>query len=271
VPIYLRLALYAILAYAAVCLLAWIFQRKLQYFPDRGPVPMPRGETYRELEDVRIETEDGVEIAAWYWPGLRPTTLLFFHGNAGHRGHRLGWVQTFHDLGWSILLIDYRGYAESGGNPTEEGLAMDARAARAWLADRGVMRVAYVGESIGCSVAVGLAFTEPPAALVLQSGTVSVRAVAQRHYPFLPVGLLMSDGFESKEKMGGIDAPLLSIHGARDRIIPVEFGRALFDAAPGETKEWWLLEQAGHNDVIYHAGRAYYERVHEFLERATTE
>jgi fermentation-respiration switch protein FrsA (DUF1100 family) len=269
VPFYLRLPLYALIAYAAVCLLVWFFQRNLQYFPDRGPVPRPPGDAFRELEDVRIPTSDGAEIAAWYWPGIRPLTLLFFHGNAGHRGHRLGWVQTFHDLGWGVLLIDYRGYAESTGSPTEEGLAADARAARAWLTDRGVERVAYVGESIGCSVAVELALSDPPVALVLQSGTVSVRAVAQHHYPYLPVGLLMRDRYESASKLERIAVPLLAIHGEKDRIIPIEFGRALFDAAASEEKEWWALAGAGHNDVPWRGGREYYERIHQFLERVT--
>jgi len=165
-----------------------------------------------------------------------------------------------------VLLLDYRGYGGSGGAPTEEGLVDDAEAAARWLEGRGAGKVAYFGESLGCGVAVALAARRPPAALILQSGADSLVHVAQRAYPVFPIGLLMKDRFDAAAQIASVPAPLLSIHGTEDELIPMAFGRALFDAAPGP-KEWYPVEGAGHNDVSTRAGSAYYARVHAWLER----
>ena len=109
--------------------LAYLFQRRLLYFPDSEAVERPRGRQYEGLEDVVLEAEDGIPLCAWHWPGTRETTLLFLHGNAGHRGHRLDWIERFHRRGWGVFIVDYRGYGGSGGSPTEEGLYRDAAAA----------------------------------------------------------------------------------------------------------------------------------------------
>jgi pimeloyl-ACP methyl ester carboxylesterase len=267
-----RFALRALLfvggAWVVISALVYLFQRRLQYFPDRSEVIVPAGERYAGLTEVRPRTEDGVELRAWHWPGSRKTTLLFFHGNAGHRGHRLEWVERFHQLGWGIYLLDYRGYGGSDGSPTEEGLFKDADAARRSLGEQSTDKVIYIGESIGCSVAVDLASRQPPVALVLQSGAISVAEVAKAAYPILPVGLLMKDRFDSREKIAQLSGPVLSIHGDRDRIIPMRLGRELFDAATCE-KEWYEVSGAGHNDLIWVGGRPYYERVHRFLERVS--
>lgn len=268
--IWLRIVLYAVLAYLGLCVLTWIFQRRIQYFPSANP-PLPRGETYRDLREVEIVTADGERLKAWHWPGTRAETLLVLHGNGGARGHRLDWMEPFHHLGWSLLLPDYRGYGGSSGSPTEAGLYRDAEASLAWLKEQGVEWVALVGESIGCSVAVDLAARDSArglvGAVVLQSATISILAVAQHHYPFLPVGLLMKDRYESEAKLGRITAPLLCIHGTDDRIIPIEFGRALFDRA-NEPKEWWQVEGGRHNDVARISREEFYPRVQAFLERA---
>jgi fermentation-respiration switch protein FrsA (DUF1100 family) len=126
--------------------------------------------------------------------------------------------------------------------------------------------VAYLGESIGCSVAVALAERVPPDALVLQSGADSIARVAQGHYPWLPVRWLLRDRWDSLPRVATLRAPLLSLHGDRDTIVPLERGRALYDAYPGE-KEWFEVAGAGHNDLPFVDPWPYVERVHRFLER----
>lgn len=244
--------------------LAFVLQRKLQYFPDASDIPLPDGNRYEGLTEVALEAGDGVALKAWHWPGTDPATLLFLHGNAGHRGNRLDWIARYHDLGWSVFIVDYRGYGGSAGGPTQEELILDADAAAAWLADRGVREVVYVGESIGCGVAVHLAARRPPAALVLHSGARSLADVGQHAYPFLPVRWIMKDTFDCTEPLKKVSCPVLCVHGDRDRIIPIEFGRMLYDAAR-EPKEWYVVEGAGHNDLPWVGGRRYYEKVHDFL------
>lgn len=245
-------------AYLLVMALVYAFQRKLQYFPAPGAPSLPQG-----VEDVRLEAADGTELRAWHWPGA--FTVLVLHGNAGNRAHRLHLAEGLAARGFGVFLLDYRGYGGSSGAPTEEGLVLDALASVRWLRERGAARIAYYGESLGCGVAALLAAREPPAAIVFQSGADSLVEVAKSVHPWLPIGLLMKDRFEAADAMRGVACPVLSVHGAEDELIAVERGRALFDAAAGP-KEWWVVEGAGHNDVIEAAGpAAYFDRVAAFL------
>jgi hypothetical protein len=262
----LRLLRAVVVGYLIVLALVYVFQRRLQYFPAKGPVPLPPGAGREGLEEVTITAADGTALACWYWPGPRPITLLVLHGNAGHRGDRLEWAERFHALGLGVFLLDYRGYGGSEGSPSEDGLRADAEAACAWLEERGAGRLVYLGESLGSAVAVRLAEARPPAALILQSGFSSMVDVARRIYPFLPVGWLMKDRYECSARIGSISSPLLMIHGEEDREIPPELARPLFDAAR-EPKEWCLVAGAGHNDLPWVGGSAYYERIDRFLRQ----
>jgi hypothetical protein len=265
-PLVMRVLRSAALVYVAVCTVVYLMQRRMQYLPDASEVPLPRHPKYGGIEEAALTTSDGVSIRAWHWPGERDPTLLFFHGNAGHRGHRLEWMESFHDLGYGVAIFDYRGYGGSGGSPTEAGLYLDAEAALAWLAGRGARRVSFVAESLGCGVAVEMAARRPPVAMVLHAGYPSLADVAAKHYPWLPVKLLMRDRYDCAGKIGRIGCPLLMVHGERDDIIPAALGRRLFEAAP-EPREWHLIEDAGHNDMPWSRPREYLEKVAGFLER----
>jgi len=246
--------------------LVYLFQRKLQYFPDAASVALPYDPKYRGIETVKLTTTDGLSLFACYWPARQPVTLVILHGNAGHRGHRLDWIEDLHSLGYGVFVLDYRGYGGSEGSPTEEGLYLDSEAALEWLSRNGIRNFVYFGESLGCGVAVELASRHPPLALILQSAFSSAVDVARKAYPYLPVALLMRDRFDSKPKMTKIFCPVLFIHGGRDSIIPPALGRALYDAA-NEPKSWFLIPDANHNDLPWVGGEGYLEGIQRFLER----
>jgi len=238
-----------------------LFQRRLLYFPAHDVPPPPAG-----IEDITFTAEDGVPLRAWYWPGSRDVTLVLFHGNAGHRGDRLEWMRPLHVLGWGVFLVDYRGFGGSAGSPTEQGLYRDGEAAAAYLRGRGLAKLVYFGESLGCGVAVETAVRRPPAGLICQAGAASLVAVGKRAYPWLPVGLLMRDRYDAAARVGEARCPVLCIHGTDDNTIPIEMGRALFDAVQAP-REWFAVEGGAHSDLAEVGGAAYYERVHEFLEK----
>jgi fermentation-respiration switch protein FrsA (DUF1100 family) len=265
-PFLWKVIVFVFFVYVAIALLTFLIQRKLQYFPATSPVPLPRGKHYRDLEEFTVTTSDGVRLVGWYWQGQRPVTLLVFHGNGGHRGHRIEWLESMHSLGLGICVIDYRGYGGSDGSPSEEGLYRDAEAALGWLKSRQTGSIVYFGESLGSGVATELALRFPPAALILESAFTSAVDIGQKAYPFLPVRLLMKDRYESLRKIGKISAPLLMIHGEADSLVPVENGRTLFEAA-AEPKEWYGVPAAGHNDLQWVGGKGYLERINQFLRQ----
>jgi fermentation-respiration switch protein FrsA (DUF1100 family) len=246
--------------------LVFLFQRRLQYFPDSSPVPLPQGEKYRDLQEVQLISADGQQLCAWHWPGRQAATLLVLHGNGGSRRHRLDWVEDLHGLGWGVFILDYRGYGGSAGTPTEEGLYHDAEAAAKWLKQHGKQQLVYLGESMGCGVAVELATRQPAAGLILQSGFSSAVDVAGKAYPYLPVRLLMRDRYDSMAKISKISCPVLVIHGERDSLVPVQLGRSLYEAAR-EPKEWWVVPGADHNDLPLVGGDEYWQKIEEFLRK----
>jgi len=188
------------------------------------------------------------------------------HGNAGHRGHRLDWARGFHELGFGVLLLDYRGYGGSDGSPTEEGLYLDAEAAVAWLRRRPGGMI-YLGESLGSGPAIELALRHPPAALILHAPLASAVDVGRAAYPYLPVSWLLKDRYENDRKIGKVASPILVIHGERDSVVPLEQGRRLFDLSPGP-KEWLSVPKAGHNDLAYTGGERYWSAIRAFLEKS---
>lgn len=248
--------------------LLWLFQRRLIYLPFPSDVP-PADLALPGSEEVVLRTEDGLVLNGWFLPGRgeRSTTaVLVCNGNAGSRAYRAPLAEALARHGFSVLLFDYRGYADNPGRPSEEGLLRDARAARAWLAQRpGIERVAYFGESLGAAVAVALAAESPPAALILRSPFTSLADVGAHHYPFLPVRLLLRDRYPSIERIGRIGCPLLVIAGERDSIVPKRLSRRLFEAAL-EPKRWHVVPGADHNDLELLAGRELIAATVELLD-----
>ncbi|MDJ0520629.1 MAG: alpha/beta hydrolase [Planctomycetota bacterium] len=260
-----RLVLLTLLgAYLLLGLLAWFFQRRLIYFPAPGPVSLPEGSAWAPLREVRIRTADGVTLEAWYLPGERPGTVLWLHGNAGDRGDRVSALDALRQRGWGVLLPDYRGYGGSEGSPSEEGLYADAEACAAWIEAEAPGPVVYVGSSVGSGVAVELAVHRPPAGLILLSPFTSLTDVAQHHYGWLPVRPFVRDRYENVDKIAQVRAPLLVIHGDRDRIVPQTFGRRLFEAA-NEPKTFVDVPGAGHNDLSLVAPTRYWGAIDGFL------
>ena len=99
--------------------------------------------------------------------------------------------------------------------------------------------------------------------MVLEAPITSVAEVAQHHFPYVPASRLVIDRFDSLLRIDQVKAPILVIHGERDRIVPVRFGRALFDAAP-DPKELWLAREAGHEDLVRYGA---FDAVLDFLRR----
>ena len=83
-----------------------------------------------DYQDVSITTSKGVRLHGWFVPAKQAeATVLFFHGNAGNISHRLDSIAIFRELGLNVFIIDYRGYGQSEGKPSEQGTYLDAQAA----------------------------------------------------------------------------------------------------------------------------------------------
>jgi fermentation-respiration switch protein FrsA (DUF1100 family) len=253
----------------------WKAQRALIYFPDRGePRSASTVVALPGATDVAFETADGLTLEGWFVPAPDPPSggaVLVFNGNAGNRSYRADIAGAFRRSGLAVLLFDYRGYGGNPGEPSEEGLILDGRAARRYLTSRPDVdpgRLIYYGESLGAAVAVAVAAADEPAALILCSPFTSLVEVGRVHYPWLPVGLLLRDRWLSIERIRHLDGPLVVIAGDRDEIVPYDQSVALFHAAPQELKTFFEVQGAQHNDR-YVTDPSVMERVTRFLGRHT--
>lgn len=239
--------------YAAVVFGVWLMQRKLIYVPTATRVaPASLGLT--GIAEITIRTPDGAELVAWRAqakPGL--PTLLYFHGNAGNLATRADRAQRYERLGFGLLMLSYRSYSGSTGQPTETTNVADALLAYDRLIGEGVKGgdIVLYGESLGSGVAVQVAAQRPVRAIVLDAPYTSLIAMAQKTYPFLPVRPLIADRYESDKAIGKVRAPLLVLHGAKDELIPVTMGQALF-AMANEPKKIVVYPNGLHTDLDDH-------------------
>jgi acetyl esterase/lipase len=190
--------------YMMCTLMLALVQRSLIYFPTRAAAVLPAdaGLPSDRVSAVQITSEDGLTLHGWHvlpsWrgtetlgaadsiPSAEDAVILYFSGNAGHRGYRGDELRTLADLDAQVFLFDYRGYGENPGRPTEKDLIRDARTAWQYLVDAHKIdpaRIILFGESLGGGVAVQLAADlcgegTAPGGLILRSTFSSLVDVA---------------------------------------------------------------------------------------------
>jgi pimeloyl-ACP methyl ester carboxylesterase len=245
-----------------VPLLAFLLQERLIF------MPQPLSEA--ALADIRLrfpkgqsvfgQASDGTRVHAWHLPGPPGAPLvLYFGGNAEEVSWMLGEANAAPTVGW--LLVDYRGYGASEGSPSEAALVADALL---WFDKFSPQskKIYVLGRSLGSGVAVRLAAERKVDAVMLVAPFDSLVEVGKRHYPFLPVSLLLKHRFDSASLAPKITAPLLCLAATRDSIIPPDHAKLLYDAWAGP-KRWVALEEAGHNTVDSHPN--YWRSINAFL------
>jgi uncharacterized protein len=232
--------------YVALLILLFVAQRSILYVPGTQVPSLADAGVQGLMDAVETRSADGLSLLAWYRPpqGDSAPVLVYFHGNAGHIGDRAIRVRPYLDAGFGAFLVEYRGYGGNPGRPTEDGLYSDARAAVDFLERQGVspQRMVFYGESLGTAVAVQMAVERACAALVLEAPFTSVAAVAQSRYWMFPVRHLVLDKFDSLTKIGKLRCPLFVMHGEADGVIPIRYGRQLFDAAPDPKESRWFSD-----------------------------
>lgn len=235
-------------AYALVCACMWGIQRQLLYLPQTDIRP-PSQYGLNGFTDVRFDSSDGMTLQAWHHKARDGyPTLIYFHGNGGNLGSRVHYFHFLKEAGFGLLALSYRGYGESQGSPSEQGFYKDARAAIAYAADTLAIspgQMIFYGESLGTGVAVQMSTEYKSGAVVLQSPYTSIVELGQYYYPWLPVSLLLMDRFDSIGKIANAQAPILLMHGEKDTVVPVRYGRALFNAAP-EPKQAFYMPESDH-------------------------
>lgn len=296
-----RLAIILLSVYLGICLMLSLIQRKLIYVPKKSDtltaaaVGMPE----HRYHLIKLTVDDGLTLNGWHvlphgrsaldeqerqWERQqqRPA-ILYFSGNAGHRGVRVDEFEMLTGLGADLYVFDYRGYGDNPGTPSEARLTDDAEAIWSFLTDEEQVspdQILLLGESLGGGVAAALAArlaeeNVQPGGLFLKTTFSSLVDTAGNLYPWLPVSLLMTERFESTDNVTELTCPVTVLHGTDDRIVPFSLAEKLFAAVPetsasGVPKQFIELPGTGHNDVMYVAEDSYRRAVIAMLQNIRT-
>lgn len=262
--------------YLTACLYLYFRQTRMLFFPTAQITTTP-ADFGMKFEEVWIPVGDqGDRIHGWWIPASRSETgvLLYLHGNGINIGANVEHANRFHQLGLSVLLIDYRGYGRSEGQfPHEQQVYQDAAASWQYLIQARQVdpqRLFIFGHSMGGAIAVELASRQPDAAgLIVQSSFTSIREMVDLNlvYRIFPIDRLLTQRFESIQKVPQLKMPTLFIHGLADAEVPAQMSKILYAAAP-QPKKIYLVPIAGHNNVAATAGEAYLQIVQQFVEQS---
>lgn len=264
------------IAYLAVCIFLFLQQSRFIFFPAKVIETTPEF-FHLAYEDVwlPVNAKSGkvARIHGW-WIGasqLNAKVLLYLHGNAINIGANVAHAHRFHQLGFSVLMIDYRGYGRSeGGFPTESQVYQDAATAWDYLVYQRQIppsQILIYGHSLGGAVAIDLALKHPDAAgLIVESSFTSIRKVVayRNNFWMFPVDSILTQRFDSIGKVSNLKIPVLFIHGTADVIVPAFMSQDLYAAAP-EPKKLVLVPGAAHNNVAEVAASVYLEAVRSFV------
>ncbi len=242
-------AVFLAVFYVALLGLMFFAQRSLMYFPDRQRVA-PAAVGLPQAAEESLTTADGERVIVWHVPPREgQPVVLYFQGNGGGLSLRMPRFAALVNDGIGLIALNYRGYGGSSGSPSEEGLIADAGAAYDFaLARYEARQIVPWGESLGSGVAVALAAERPVGKIVLEAPFTSAVDVGANVYPFLPVRWLMKDQFRSDERIARVKAPVLILHGERDRVVPIELGERLYELVRGP-KRFVRFPQAGHEGL----------------------
>ena len=265
----------AVLAYLLACVYLWATQRERIF----KPTPMLQTNPERlglKFEEVHIPSGSGAdrgELFGWWIPDDHATaTLLYLHGNDRNIAAALDMdrITRLHNMGYNLLMVDYRGYGKSsGGEPSESKVYEDAESTWDYLIRQRAVdpRHAFIyGHSLGGAIAINLAVHHPEAGGVIAESTfTSMVDMAEREYFYMPADLLVNQRFDTLSKIRNLKIPLLLIHGTWDRLVPYQMSQRLFERAP-QFKTLKLIEGGGHNNDAIIAPLEYRSSVSGFIQ-----
>ncbi len=272
--------LYLMIPYLAIFGLLFFLQRSLIYPGSSGnPISISHsGFSVGQVHDIQIKADDGIQLNGWFilpdgvtakslttalnMVAQKNNVIFNFPGNAGNRQTRIGGIKDFTRLGFAVFIVDYRGYADNTGSPSQKWMMKDALAQWKFLTKTHQIppgKIFFFGESLGGAVAIQTVSELcknkiEPGGLLVSSSFSSLADVSGYHYHYFPIGPFLLDQWKSKKEIANITCPVSILHGTADQIVPIQFGKSLFEAAPlqstnGIPKKWKEIPGGTHNAV----------------------
>jgi len=245
---------------------------QMAFYPDKTNV-LSKKSLPPDIKEFFVDTEDHIKVQGLYLPLANSNkVLIYFHGNAGNIYDRIPDLIQLQKSGVNVIGSGYRGYGKSEGSPSEEGIYRDANAIFKYATEElgfSENNIIIFGRSIGTAAALNISSNRNIRSLILITPLTSGKA----HTKAIGLGILSSlagDSFDNLSKIKHIKAPLLVIHGTRDRVISFSMGKEVFNAAQTE-KRFVKIEGAGHNNLQSTYGAAYWPPIIDFINEYSGE
>ncbi len=238
----------------------------MAFHPDCTDI-IPEDQLPENVQEIYITTEDNIKLQSYLLPHqVSDKLLIYFHGNGGNIGHRLSDLQEIQRLGINVLGLGYRGYGNSQGKPSEEGIYLDGKATLRYAQEHlgfSTENIFILGRSIGTTVAVNTSQQLDLAGLIL----VTPLTNAKEHAKATGLGLISfmaGKAFDNIGKIRNMSCPTLVIHGTRDDVIPFSMGQQIYNALTTE-KKFATIEGGDHNNLSTEFQALYWKAIGEFI------
>ncbi len=242
-----------ILTIYALSLAAIWFGRFALIYPFNPAHITPINAGVPKISEHVFNSFDETPLIVWTkLPNGRKPTIVYFHGNAGNLAVRAQRFNRLVNRGYGLLAMAYRGSSGSKGKPSQSTIMQDAIYLvenKTKLGFSSKSPLIYYGESLGTGVAVQLANTQPPKAIVLEAPYKSITDLAAAQMPFFPIRYILDQRWNTLNAIKTVKVPLLVIHGQQDKLIPVAHGKAVFSASPSPQKTLKVIETGHHEDL----------------------
>jgi len=204
------------------------------------------------FEEVSLKSDDGAILNGLHFRREDPKGLiLYFHGNAGNLQRWGELTEFFVEKGFDVIVMDYRGYGKSTGIRTMETLYSDAGLWYDYANEQYAENMIIVyGRSLGTAIATYVASKHDPAKVILETPFYSLTEIAMNRFPILPVKSLLHYPFPSYQYINDISCPITIYHGDNDEVIDLSYGKKLYDSIINEDKEFLLVPDGGHNNLV---------------------
>jgi pimeloyl-ACP methyl ester carboxylesterase len=240
-----------LIIYLASGLVIYLFQEKLIFLDGSIPEDYVYKFQYK-FEELNLTTGDDSILNALHFKSEKSKGLIiYFHGNAGDL-RRWGKVVEFYvDLGYDVLIMDYRGFGKSTGKRTQANLLSDAELFYQYaLNDYSEDRITIFGRSLGTGIASYLASKHKPKQLILETPYYDFKSVVQRYSPIFPVGLALRFNFRSHEYLQSAECPIYIFHGTKDEVVPYRLGQKLAESISNNSVQLITVDGGKHKNLI---------------------
>jgi uncharacterized protein len=281
------------IAYSFSCLFLFVRQRQLIFRPSEKISVLPSDPDFKlPYEDVWISLSGKQRLHGWWIPApssgekfapipnepakiiKTPKTILYLGGAGGNISYYnyIARIEALRQLGFSILIVDYRGFGLSRGTyPSESQLYDDSEAVWKYLTQERQIspdRIVIYGESLGGAIAIDLALKHPEASgSIVQSSFTSMAATVKKmNWMWMfPIDWMLTQRFDSLSKVKSLQMPVLFVHGTADPVVPAYMSQQLYNAAP-QSKQLLLVPDAGHYGIYQPGKNSYLHAIAQFIK-----